>query len=271
MSLLEPVTLCFPDLPRGLEGLRIAHLTDLHVRRFTRFHERLIASLRTSRVDLAVYTGDYQFGDDTDPGAVRDVMGRVLEAMPTRFGSFGVWGNHDLEATRRHLDDLPIRWLVNERVRVGDRHLELWGVNFGRPGGIDSIATALSPIESDERGDRESNGKSPRPFRCMLVHLPTLFPCAADLGMDLALAGHTHGGQVRLPGRRAIVNSTDLPLRLTAGVMRHRQMVGVVSRGVGTVTIPLRVFCPPHIPIYTLRRGPLPGQSVETTTNLRRW
>ena len=93
----------------------------------------------------------------------------------------------------------------------------------------------------------------------------------ADMGVDIMIAGHTHGGQCRFPGRRAFTNSCDLPLRLTAGIMRHRNTLAVVTRGLGESRLPLRLFCPPQLPIYTLRRGPMRGRATDHIDCIERW
>ena len=105
----------------------------------------------------------------------------------------------------------------------------------------------------------------------MLSHFPHYLPVAADLGIDILISGHTHGGQCRLPGGLALVNSSDLPLRLTSGILRHRNTVAVVSRGLREARLPLRLFCPPHLPIYTLRRGTPPGRYTNLVQIIERW
>jgi predicted MPP superfamily phosphohydrolase len=105
----------------------------------------------------------------------------------------------------------------------------------------------------------------------MLSHMPHFLGHAADMGMHAVFAGHTHGGQIRLPTGHALVNSTDLPLHLTSGLLRHRDTLAAVSRGVGVTRFPLRLFCPAHVPIYNLRRGPMPGEASQGIVCVRMW
>jgi predicted MPP superfamily phosphohydrolase len=105
----------------------------------------------------------------------------------------------------------------------------------------------------------------------VLSHLPMTLPVLADLGVDVMLCGHTHGGQIRpLPGC-VIYNSTDWPLHLTSGLLRHQNTLCATSRGLGEAGLPLRVFCPPQLPLFTLRRGPLPGRHTLGIDNLQAW
>jgi hypothetical protein len=120
-------------------------------------------------------------------------------------------------------------------------------------------------------GAGRESATAPRTLRLMLAHYPGYLPTAADLGVDLVFSGHTHGGQCRIPPNRALHNSSDLPMHLTSGILRHQRTLCVVSRGLGESLLPLRLFCPPHIPVYTIRRGPLAGEATGAMVNLRPW
>jgi predicted MPP superfamily phosphohydrolase len=103
------------------------------------------------------------------------------------------------------------------------------------------------------------------------MHRPANVVHAAALGARLALAGHSHGGQVRTPWGQCFHNSSDLPLDTTSGLMRHRDTLLAVSRGVGRSAYTPRLFCPPHLPIYTLRPGRLPDTPRDRVTCFRPW
>jgi len=105
----------------------------------------------------------------------------------------------------------------------------------------------------------------------MLSHHPDALPTAADLGVDLMLAGHTHGGQCRLPTGRALANASRFPLAMTSGLLRHRDTLALVSRGLGETHLPMRVCCPRHVPLYTLRRRTTPGRSTPEITSVWQW
>lgn len=269
-GLVQPVELYFPRLPRRVDGWRIAHISDLHVTRAGhRGTARLVHQLGRVRVDLVAMTGDYM--------TKRKPIGPAVEAVRTitgglrpRHGFVGVFGNHDSPALREAVADLPVRWLSNSVGRIDGWPMDLWGLDCGRVSPGDAAVLALQtqrqpPAEDDGLADDE------RRFRLLLGHYPDFLLAAAEMGVDLMLTGHTHGGQVRLPGGISMINSTGLPLPMSAGVIRHFDTTMVISRGIGTHTVPLRLFCPPHVPIYTLRRGTPPEAPDGRAVLLRRW
>jgi len=270
-KLITPVSLSLPGLPTSLEGLRIAHISDLHIHRRRGRHRRIMAALEQLAVDLVVLTGDY-ITFPRQEGVGLEVMSDICGVLRAKHGVFGVFGNHDTPQLRQDFRKLPVHWLQDACVQLDDVPLQILGFKTDWKTDPDPMA-ALADIPNGQAEDHTAThpGGHNRPLRILLSHFPTYLPTAADLGVDLMLAGHTHGGQCRLPGQRAIMNSTDLPRRLTSGILRHRDTVCVVSRGLGEVWLPLRLFCPPHIPVYTLRQGPLPGLGTDNIENVMPW
>lgn len=273
-GLIDPVEVHLPRLPHALDGLRIAHVSDLHVRRPRRVHERLAAQLTSQRIDLIVLTGDYmnRAGRDEEPHA-HAVLQTLLERARPRIGTFGVFGNHDTHELRERCADLPVRWLANERVIFDDRPIELLGLQMLKSTPTDAVALALDgkPHHPHPAHATASLEENERPLRLMLAHKPDTLGVAADLGADLLVCGHTHGGQCRLPTGHPLFNASALPLKLTSGLLRHRDTLIGVSRGVGIVGYIPRIWCRPHVPIYTLRRGTMPGTYTDAAENLRPW
>lgn len=252
-----------PHLPTALSGVRIAHLTDLHITHDRHRYKRIIAELTTRRIDLVALTGDYMSGLQM-PEASFTVMSRILKNVQPRYGFYGVFGNHDtpdlIDAFTWQLD---VTWLNDETAMVGDLPLQLLGVNGKdntRPG-------SLGIADKIQRIDRAGNPI----VSVVLSHFPCFLPLASDIGADVQLSGHTHGGQLRLPWLGAFVNHSDLPLKYSSGMLRHGNTLGLVSRGLGEVGLPMRMLCPPHLPLYTFRRGPLPGVACTSTIGLSQW
>ena len=263
--IVESVDLHLPDLPPAAQGLRIAHLTDLHIHGNRRRHHRIADLLGQMQPDLIVFTGDYTTRWRPS-GLTRTVLATLCDAFDPPLGMYGVYGNHDSEELRAELDTLPITWLDNAVHGIDDPPLDIWGVDTHYRNGHDSVALADRIVAAGR-----SRGEDVRPVRLLLCHVPSFLPTASDLGADVMLAGHTHGGQIRLPGGRAMRNSTDLPLPLTSGLLRHRNTLCCTSRGLGEVLLPIRVFCPPQLPVYTLQRGPMPGACTDHIENVMPW
>lgn len=264
--LIQHVDLSLPRLPVQLEGVRIAHLTDIHIRHDRPRHGEIIDALEFAKPDLVFLTGDYMSWPGDEPASAR-VLERIITLAHAKLGVFGVFGNHDTPELHDACARLPIRWLDDEAVVMPEHHLELLGMNMHHRREPDGVATMIA---LDRERQKHASDHHPR-LRLMLSHLPYTLPTAADMGVDLMFAGHTHGGQWRLPGANALVNSTDLPLRLTSGILRHRDTLCVVSRGLGEVRFDIRFFCPPHLPIYTMRRGAMLGGHTPEIMNLVRW
>ncbi|MEM7681192.1 MAG: metallophosphoesterase [Planctomycetota bacterium] len=289
-GLIDPVDLALPDWPAGAPPLRLAHLSDLHVRgRVQRRHLALGAALRADPPDLICLTGDYM----TNPGhegAAYETLARVLDGLRPGLGVFGVFGNHDSDALIERCGDLPVRWLRNEAVRVEHAGVEIelsglhidkkrrpdgaelaasMGAMRGEQEGLGDVMKSVRPSAHRISGDAVSGG---RRFRLMLAHLPMALPLARDLGVDLLLSGHTHGGQIRLPGPRLLVNSCDMPLDKSTGVLRMGATMAAVSRGLGEVGLPMRLFCPAHCPVYTVTHGVAEGHAAnQGLCSVRTW
>ncbi|MCC7146045.1 MAG: metallophosphoesterase [Phycisphaeraceae bacterium] len=267
-SLAHYIDLSLPHLPHALEGFRIAHVSDLHVSRPRRRHQHLAWLLASLRLDMIVLTGDYM-DDPPDEDQAFSVLESICRQARPAQGIFGVFGNHDEPAFRARCQTLSVRWLSNGYHRFPNLPLEILGLDLDIYSHSDLTAALLDwPAEPFTIAARKN---AERPLRLFLTHLPTYLPVASDLDVDLMLAGHTHGGQFRLWPGRPIVNSTDMPAHLTSGLLRHRNTLCAVSRGLGEAGIPFRTFCPPHLPIYTLRRRTMPNRYSQTIENIQPW
>ena len=259
--IVEHVDLPLPGLPSALQGLTIAHLSDLHAHRHRRRHRRVAGELAQARPDLIVLTGDH-VTRWRPTNVAGEVLGRICDLLDPPMGIFGVHGNHDADELRGELEAVPITWLNNASHRFKDLPLQILGADTHFRSGHDSVALAEKSASADRTAPT---------VRLLLCHIPAFLPTASDMGADVMFAGHTHGGQIRLPGKRPLCNSTDLPLSLTSGVLRHRNTLCCVSRGLGEVLLPLRLFCRPQLPIYTLRLGPMPGEYSDDIINVMPW
>jgi predicted MPP superfamily phosphohydrolase len=230
-------------------SLRIIQLSDLHVERLTRREHALPTLVTGLDPDLIVLTGDFlSTSYNDDPRALAD-LGALLAQFHARHGIYAVWGTAEVdlpESLRPILADLDITLLEDRAVEVAANGHRLWlmGVNCTR-----DLATD---------GDRLCALLAETPvgaFTLLLHHMPDLMPQAASLGVDLFLAGHTHGGQWRLPGFGAILTSSRFWKRYEAGHYHEGNTDLYVSRGLGMEgfgTPRARFFCPPEVVLITV-------------------
>jgi uncharacterized protein len=231
-------------LPSALEGFKIVHLTDIHHSLFTPLEEveRAVHLANRLEPDLVALTGDYI---TLSPDYITPVA-RALGKLRARRGVFAVLGNHDFQvdpdAITRALRAHHIRVLRNTRrpIRAGRETLWLLGVD-DLWWNSDDLPSALKRVPS-------------RDAKILLCHNPLGIWQASTYGIDLVLSGHTHGGQVRLPGFRKFYRS-KLGERFVEGwnVLKRTQIY--VSRGIGKVVVPIRVACPSEIACLCLYRA----------------
>jgi predicted MPP superfamily phosphohydrolase len=234
---LTHATLPVSGLPPALDGLRIAFITDVHHSLTVPADDvtRAVTLANSTDPDLVVLGGDYVTWRDRRYVAP---VAELLRPLHARGGVFAVLGNHDDD---REMPAALIRngftVLKDQRTRVELRGeaLEVAGIRFWtrRP---DEIARVL-------RDSRDTT--------LLLAHDPRRVTEAAALDVSAVLSGHTHGGQVVLPGIGAVARR-DFPV--LAGVARRQNTSLFVSRGIGTVYLPVRINCPPEVALVTLHR-----------------
>lgn len=259
---VQEVMVSLPNLPRELDGLRLLQLTDVHAGAYMPVKEirRVVGLARELEPDLVFHTGDFLTGrSDPLPQAVAE-----LARAQGRYGSFGCLGNHEIYAQAQDkATELFARQGVrilrgqNTEVEIRGVKLNLIGVDYQRqPRGRDPVRWRSFFLRGVETLVR------PNVTNILLSHNPNSFVRAAELGIQLTLAGHTHGGQVRVE----ILDSRWSPARFMtpfvsglfqrpSGVSPDQQSFLYVSRGIGTVGVPVRLNAPPEITLLTLRRG----------------
>lgn len=220
-------------LPAG-SRLRVVHLSDLHVEGWTRALERLPDEVNALQPDLLVYTGDSLNSKEGLP-----VLREVLSRIQTRSGRFAVQGNHDtmLWSGLDLFGGGAARELRGEPERTEDGRVVLCGTPYDAP---KRLAECL-----------RAPGKG---VRIAAYHTPDLVEDVAPLGPDLYLAGHTHGGQVRMPFYGAILTMSRFDKKYEMGLYKVGATSIFVSRGIGFEPgLPrIRFLCRPEIAIIDL-------------------
>jgi hypothetical protein len=243
-------------LPKAFEGFRIAQLSDIHVGPFMPESEirKYVEIANALKPDLTVLTGDFVTWD----GSTENAAVAALSGLRAPFGVYGCLGNHDAWA---HVENsitelfrqIGFRILRQERVEIatGGEAFNLMGIDFQSlrrfgPGGTRIVRRFLDGI-----GDLVSKDH----VNILLSHNPDTFDRAAELGIELSMAGHTHGGQVALE----FISPEIAPSRLvTPYVWGWFQKPGgqlYVNRGIGTIGVPIRIGAPPEITVYELTCG----------------
>ena len=230
-------------LPLAFDGFTILHLSDLHLDGMPGLEQAILEKVGAREFDLCVLTGDYR----TElHGPIRPTMDRLqplVSRLRSRHGVLAVLGNHDDCHMVGPMEAMGIRVLVNESltVRRGEDVLQVVGTDDVHYYFTDQAIHALEAA-------REA-------FTIALVHSPELFDVAAGLGVDLYLCGHSHAGQVCLPGGQPVITHLSRGRRFYRGQWRHKGMVGITNAGAGTSGVPVRFNTRGEALVLKLRRG----------------
>ncbi len=240
---LNRLDLWFETLPKEFDGFRLLQLTDLHA---DFLPETLQAALNLTvdvEADICVLTGDFRRRVKGSFSEILPAMERLTSQISTRHGTYAVLGNHDCADMVEPFEALGIRVLINETHTIfrGGAELHLTGTDDVHYYYTDAARQALAA--------------APEGFRIALIHSAELADAAAENGFQLYLAGHTHGGQVCLPGGWPIITHMNRYRRYARGLWRHGEMRGYTSTGVGVSGLPVRFNTRGEVVLITLRSG----------------
>lgn len=230
-------------LPEALEGFCLLQLSDIHIDGMPDHGERLIRILKKLHYDVCVLTGDYRFDTCGDYEASLNGMKRLAASLECPHGIYGILGNHDFIEMVPALESLGIRMLLNEAVRIarGDAAIHLLGLDDAHFYGVAELDGAVRDLPRDA-------------IKVLLVHSPELIAEAARAGVNYYLCGHTHGGQICLPGGIPVLTNASCARKYVGGVWHYQHMAGYTSRGTGSSCLPVRFYCPPEITLHRLVR-----------------
>src|SRR4030095_6082243 len=237
----QPIYLA--KLPKEFDGFRIVQLSDIHHGPFSSKEqiERAVETANRLKPDIIALTGDYISKERHYAPACAEMLGKLR----ARYGVYSVLGNHDNWTDAKLITDLfraeGITVLINEGMRFEHNGAAFWlaGVDDTMVG-LEDIPLALAGSTRDE-------------MKLLLAHNPIVLRRAAHAGIDLVLSGHTHGGQVALRSERSA--SGRPRRRLLKGLGRQGNTQIYVTRGLGTVILPIRYGCPPEVSLLELRCG----------------
>lgn len=252
---VRELELAFPNLPAAFDGYEILHLSDLHLTKLGLLERKTMDIIRSREVDCCVITGDV-----TAQPRASDVFRRVCSAIRSRGLIYAVLGNSEHKPwldTPTLVDALTFDGLA---MLVNSSSVIRRGAEFITVVGVDDPYSHLDDV------DAAFAGVDPDGFVLFLTHAPSCAPQALERGADLLLAGHTHGGQVRLPvigtvfthmrSNHALNDGLYSPSDLSKILDRTvEHAVLFVNRGTGTSRLHIRLLCPPEVAFITLRRG----------------
>ncbi|MEW8507847.1 MAG: metallophosphoesterase [Candidatus Thiodiazotropha sp.] len=239
-------------LPAGFDGFTLLHLSDLHTDMHPPATAALIERIAGMSYDAVILTGDYRawtFGDiEASMAGMRSLRTALNKPV------YAVLGNHDTIRMVPELEAMDIQVLLNESVRLirGGESVHLAGVDDAHYYRVDNIEKAAEDIPQDE-------------VSIILSHTPEIYRQAAHSGFDLFFCGHTHGGQICLPGGYPLTLDARCPRRFGFGYWQHGEMQGYTTAGTGTSIVEVRINCPPEIALHTLVRSPANAQQEQQT------
>lgn len=246
---VEPVELFFESLPPQFDGLRVAELSDLHGRSFGENNVRLLRTLQKARPDMICICGDL-FDEKTDLTMLEPLLTGLTDIAPVYY----VTGNHEWQVKN-------LREILQKMRAWGVTVLENEGRVLSRGGAEMVVAGVHDPcgpydMKTPAALVRELRSAQGNDFILMLSHRNDELAMWSQLGVQLVLSGHCHGGVVRLPFVGGVFGTRrELFPEYDAGVYRQDGTTLFVSRGLGYTNVHFRLFNRPHVPIMILRSG----------------
>lgn len=239
---LNETTVEVANLPAGFDGYRMLLIYDMHIDGVDDITDKIRNFENCADYDCCILGGDYTFKYHIKDTPVENHLKSIAEMLVAKTPVYGILGNHDEYYAAAILNDCGVNMLINENIcleRNGDK-LYLVGIDDCHYFAAAEIAEASEGIETSA-------------CKIILSHSPELYKEAASSGFSLYLTGHTHGGQICLPGSMHILVATPVPRAMVKGPWRYKTMAGYTSAGVGSSGIPVRFFCPPEIALITLK------------------
>jgi hypothetical protein len=239
-------------LPVAFEGLTLLHISDLHLDSSAAFVEHLMACIRPLHFDICVMTGDFRYRTHGPYAPALDALARLRPLLGDAV--YAVLGNHDTIRMVAGMESLGIHVLMNESVRLerAGTALVLAGIDdahYFRTHNLEKAAQAIG------HGD----------CAILLSHTPEPYRHAAHDDFSLMLCGHTHGGQICLPGGVPILTDSDAPRALARGTWSYHGMQGYTSVGCGVSIVDARLNCPPEVTLHHLQGASATDRTSDTS------
>jgi len=240
---LTEITLEFDDLPEVMDGYKIIHLSDLHLDTIAKTEVYIVDKIKDLKYDLCVITGDYRKNDSGRFIHVIKPFKYLVDHIHARDGIWAVLGNHDSYMMVDYEEDLtPLKFLINEDVvfNKGGAKFTITGTDDPFSYFTDKAIFALEKAEGD--------------FKIALVHTSELHDVASENNYKLYLCGHTHAGQICLPGGIPLITHQKDGRKYLKGLWKDGEMYGYTSAGNGVSGVPLRFNTFGEVVLITLKK-----------------
>lgn len=242
---LNRIDIKLKELPDEFDGLKILHISDLHLKGESDLTRIIKDVLDFIYADIGIVTGDFM-----DSWAGKTACSSILNNLNTRYGVYGVLGNHDhrldVELLLKTLEGFGVKMLINKSdvIRIKNIPLQMIGVDSGVYDdpfmkSKEDLNLAMTNVAKDD-------------FKILLSHSPDIFEKTPEVKINLVLSGHTHGGQIRLPIIGPIYTSSKYGSKYASGLYERNGTFMYVNRGIGSskdslFPFPIRLNCPPEI------------------------
>ena len=228
-----------PRLPAAFEDFTLLQISDLHLDMAADFPHALIEAVRQVEYDLCVLTGDFRAETFGPYEAALQGLQQVRTQLEGEV--YAILGNHDTVCMVPGMESMDIRLLLNEQVTLqrGGDTIYLVGIDDPHYYRADNLEKAAENIPEDA-------------VSILLAHSPEIYRHAAHADFDVMLCGHTHAGQICLPGGVPLMCNASCPRSLCAGAWSYHGLSGYTSAGSGACVVDVRLNCPPEITLHHL-------------------
>ncbi len=235
--------LVFPNLPDNFDGYKILFMSDLHIDGIPDLHQIIAELAAKEEYDLCLMGGDYRLHTRGNTALSTRYLSELIPELKKNSRVIGILGNHDEYGIALELEKFGVDMLVNENetIEKDGQFIYICGVDDANYYAADDFAASRVNVPQDA-------------FSIILSHSPDVYKIAAEHGFSMYLAGHTHGGQICLPGEIPVFCETNAPRRMVHGLWQHENMCGYTSCGAGCSGIPARFNCPPELVLFTLKK-----------------
>lgn len=236
----------FENLPEGFDGYRILFLTDIHIDKVQNLADKLLKIIDEAQFDICVMGGDYAYRyKGKNIQITKDFYSKLILLLKGKNKEiYGILGNHDLYAFGQFLEQIGVIMLLNESVRLQKNNSSIY------LSGIDDASYYHThDFYSCEEGINSSDA-----FKILLSHTPDIYQQADKFHYSLSLSGHTHGGQICLPGGFPVITNTKTPKKIAKGYWNYNHLQGITSNGIGCSAFTGRLFCPPEVIAVLLKK-----------------